>query len=514
MRDSDQLMELFGTTRPSEATRTEYRRKAKASTYFMGTLLGFHDLTVGCHGAMASWIQSPGNRKLGLAPRDHLKTSVWTIADSLREVVCNPNIRILIENETAPNVQNFLARIKSVFERNAVFRWCFPELIPNFSKARWTQNAIEVPRSEDYPEATIEVMGVGGASTSRHYNLIKEDDLVGREAGESQAVMQKAIDQHKLAESLLNDPHDRIQSYGTRWAPFDLVDWMLKHERNLDCFILEVLHPPDHPKAGRPIWPERFSAAHIEDLRVKLGPKMFNLQYRNRALAEGVTEFDRNWLNHWHAGEDDTFILERPESAGGPVAYTLDDLYCFQLIDPCFSPENGYARAADIIVGLTPDDPFNVVLLHANAKKYTPKRIIDEAYDASRRFNVITSGIEIVGGQVAFYYWIPTVYPHMPIMKLKTDTHTRKFSRIRQTCAPLGQQGRIYVHRSMADFIEEWESFPHGQTCDLLDALAYGPQIWSPPDADSTRPRHPADEGEDEEDSTLALDGRSPITGY
>jgi hypothetical protein len=82
-------------------------------------------LTVGCHGSMATWIRNPSRRKLGLAPRDHLKTSVWTIADTVGRIAINPNIRILIINETASNAQNFLTRIKAVFERNAIFRWVF-----------------------------------------------------------------------------------------------------------------------------------------------------------------------------------------------------------------------------------------------------------------------------------------------------------------------------------------------------------------------------------------------------
>ena len=489
-------------------------------------VLGFADLTTDCHGAMASWMQRPTKRKLGLAPRDHLKTSVWTIADTIRCICVDPNSRTLIINETASNAQNWLSRIEGVFERNAVFRWLFPELIPDFTKVRWTREAMEVPRTAEYPEATVEVFGVGGASTSRHYSRVREDDLVGREASQSPALMQKAIDQHKLAESLLNDPHDTISTVGTRWAPYDLVKWMVAHEGDdLDYFTLEVFHPSGHRKEGQPIWPARFSAEYLDGLRRKLGPGMFNLQYMNKALAEGVTDLDPNWLRRWNWTrvevkkdgiwhEEEGILLERPQSEGGPVAYTLDQLWTFEVVDPCHSPESGKARAAVLVVGLTPDEPFNIIILHAWAKKTTPNATIEEAYAAHRRFRTIACGIEIVGAQLTYFYWIPTVYPEMPIRKLKSSTALNaKVRRIREVAPSFGEQGRIYTHPSMSDFHEEWESFPSGETVDLLDALSYAPQIWSPPIPDDRGViRNPADD--DDDDDKIILDGRNQFTGY
>lgn len=472
---------------------------------------------------MATWIQNPSRRKLGLAPRDHLKTSVWTIARSVHRIILDPNIRICILNETASNAQNFLNRIEAVFDRNATFRWLFPELIPD-KHARWSAGQMQVPRTMDFPEPTIEVFGVGGASTSHHYNVVHEDDLVGKEAGDSQAVMQKAIDQHKLAESLLNDPNDEIVTVGTRWAPYDLVDWMVKNERNLDCFYLQCIHPTTHAQAGHPVWPKRFSLEYFDDLKLKLGPGMFNLQYMNQAIAEGVTDLNPAWLRRWNWTEkqmlvdgiwrkEDAVRLERPLAEGGPTTFALSELWTFEIVDPCHSPESGDARAAVIVVGLTPEEPYNIVVLHAYAKKVTPNKIIDEAWSACQRFNVLNCGIEVVGAQLTYFYWIPTIHPEMPIRKLKCETALNaKHRRIKTVCPTFGQQGRIYTHASMFDFHEEWDSFPSGKTVDLLDAFSYGPQLWAPPEADAQgRVRHPDD---DDDDVRLPLDGRSLRTGY
>src|SRR4029077_2126683 len=114
----------------SEAVRLSLRRQAQHSTDIMGKgIVGFHDLVPTIHGDMCRWIEGPPRRKLGLGPRDHLKTSIWTIADTVRRIAHNPNIRLLIANETATNSAHFLRRIQAVFERSQLFRWLFPEVI-------------------------------------------------------------------------------------------------------------------------------------------------------------------------------------------------------------------------------------------------------------------------------------------------------------------------------------------------------------------------------------------------
>jgi len=127
-------------------------------------IVGFEDLVPGIHGDMCRWIERPTRRKLGLVPRDHLKTSIWTIADTIRRIAVDPNVRMLIGNETATNAAHFLRRIQAVFERASLFRWLFPEIIPEQGKTKWSETEMLVNRSHDYPESTVEAMGVGELS--------------------------------------------------------------------------------------------------------------------------------------------------------------------------------------------------------------------------------------------------------------------------------------------------------------------------------------------------------------
>lgn len=456
---------------------------------------------------MANWIDNGSKRKLGLAPRDHLKTTVWTISNSVKRIANDANIRILLINEVATNAQHMLIRIRKVFENCEMFAWLFPELIPDFNKVRWTQSEMEVRRQNDYPEATIEAIGVGGASTSRHYNLIKEDDLVGKEASESEKIMQAAIDQHKLSESLLNCPDDEIQTYGTRWHPYDLTQWMYQNEPDIDHFCLSIFKPD-----GTPIWPTRFTSDHITSIRRKQGPAMFALQYENRAIAEGVTDLSPKWLRNWH-WEGNQVVIERPEGEGGTLRYRLDELNIFEMVDPCISDSSGKSKSAVVVVGLTPDTPFNILILDATKKKVNPPQTLELAHDKWLRWKPLLCSIEVVGGQLTFFYWACARFQDMYMRKYMPSTHTKKVSKIRGICSSLGQQGRIYSHRDHQDFEEEWITFnPQSDQLDLLDAFCQGPDIWAPPEG--------GEEAKwiEEEDETLEIgnhqSGRSQITGY
>lgn len=503
----------------SEQVREEWRAFALRSSWWMGRIIGFEDFSLDLHLRMSRWIEARKNspvRKLGLVPRDHLKTSEWTIADTMRRITADPMERVLLINEIIGNAEDWILKLKSIPERCDLWQWLFPERMPDFN-FRWNQTELVFPRPIEFPEATVTPMGVGGASTGRHYSLIKEDDLIGKEAAESPSIMQKAIDQHKLAEHLLADPlKHEIHTFGTRWAPEDLYSWMLKNEGvYLDTFITGCYGVGEDGfplTEGTPIWPERHPAEELQRIRAKNGPYMFALQMLNRPIAAGATEFSHEWLCYYRLSsrEGELYVtLERPYA--GERTWRLSQCTRFLVTDPGLSPESRDARTATVVAAIPPcvdEEPFDIVFLSAMAKKVAPKQVLDQTWEEYRRWDVTIAGIESVAGQRAFYYWLIERFPNMALKALKTDTHLSKFSRIRAFWAPFAEQKRIYVHRQQTDLIEEFSSFPNGRTVDLLDAGAYLPQIWFTPDAAAQQAL------EEEEEASSLLDGRSILTGY
>jgi hypothetical protein len=284
---------------------------------------------------------------------------------------------------------------------------------------------------------------------------------------------------------------------------------MYGNEPDIDHFRLSIFRPD-----GSPIWPARFPANEIEKLRVKYGPAMFALQYENRCIGMGITETDESWLRYYSV-EVDPHDGELWFCLPAGRRFKLKHLTRFTFVDPCFSPDNGDARSAILTLGLTPDEPYNIILLDAEAKKVAPGETIEIAREHFLKWDPIFVSIETVAGQAAFFWWCIDKFPDMPMRELKPERGKTKDDRIRSGLT-FFQQGRVFVGRHMIDFLEEFLGFPKGRTKDLLDAFAYGPKLWHPPEPgqdvendywdDYDRRKRPT--------GSPAFIGRNPVTGY
>jgi hypothetical protein len=493
----------------SEAVRLSLRRQAQHSTYIMGkAIVGFHDLVPTIHGDMCRWIERPTRRKLGLVPRDHLKTSIWTIADTVRRIAHNPNIRLLIANETATNSAHFLRRIQAVFERSQLFRWLFPEVIPDTSKTKWSENEMLVPRTEDFPESTVEAMGVGGAVVSRHYTHIKLDDLVGKEASESIDVMKKTIDWYLYTESLLVRPTDPIDVYGTTWTYKDLYSWIQEHEVDVDLFHRKAID-----RQGRTLWPERFPRDELERIRRKIGPFKFSCQYQNEPFDPEHMTFDPGWLRFfelegWESDEDSGTVVLKIVGQPKPIR-----VIPVILVDPAISEKDYAARSAVVVAGL--DELERILVLEAWAARCQPLSMIEKIFEMDQRWNPMMVAVEGVAYQRALKGFIEAECVRrgrwLNVREVRPGNREGKESRIRGL-QPYAERGRLWLRRSTcAPVLEEFEAFPLGETVDALDALSYGPQVWIGPESDDPLLRR---QMEVDDDRPPQWEGRAAHAGY
>jgi hypothetical protein len=440
-------------------------------------------------------------------PRDHLKTSIATIADTLRRICANPNIRILLGNETATNSSHFLRRIAAVFDRNAMFRWLFPELIEDSSsRSKWSETEILVPRTEDHPESTVEAIGVGGAVVSRHYDLIKLDDLVGKEAAESDEVMRKTKDWYDYCESLLTHPVDsEIHVIGTRWTHADLIKKIIDNEGEyFDQVITSAILP-----SGEPLWPERFNLNVLFRIKAKIGTWKFSCQYLNNPHDPEATSFQTSWIKYYTRQGD--VVL----GADGATS-NVQAMRRFLTVDPAISESDQACNTAIVVTGV--DHIGRKWLLEIIARRMQPMGTMDAIFKLSSAWDPEVVGVEGVAFQKALKFWLAQEMERrgqfLNVKELKTDTHQKKGSRIRGL-QPFFEGGEIYsLPRDYSDgfrqFHDEYEAFPAGALVDVMDALAYAPQLWGPVEA-------PTDVTEDqleEMETSPTFSGRSEWTGY
>lgn len=509
MLDDVALDALSPTEVPDEGeqVRLALRAKCLGSTFFFAKfILGFKDMTVATHGPMCRFIESPSKRKVGMAPRDHLKTSVWTIADTARRICADPNIRILIGNETATNAAHFVRRIAAIWERNPRFAWLFPELIPDWAKVKkWSETELLVPRTEDYPESTLEAIGVGGAVVSRHFNLIKLDDLVGKEASESDLVMQKTVDWWIYCESLLVDPNQsELQTYGTRWAYHDVLSFALENEEGAEKFRKSAIQ-----EDGTALWPERFDRKTLDRIKRKYGSWKFSCQYLNDPIPEAGGSFDEKWLKFYVVSKEGKLV---PEGGGGAVG--LAELRIIARVDPAITEEDAGCESAICVDGV--DKTGRKFLLEEWATHAAPSELISKIFEIHNRWRPQVWGIEGVAFQRFLKFAIEdeafrrSIYLNVVMLPLKgSDTKKSKPARIR-SLQPYFERGEVFFLRTHRKMLEQYRGFPALRENDLLDAFAYGPQMWETPledvDEEELETRHV------EQERWQA--GRSIITGY
>ncbi|KKK52564.1 hypothetical protein LCGC14_3103640, partial [marine sediment metagenome] len=193
-------------------------------------------------------------------------------------LVHNPDIRLLLVSENLTNAAKLGKRITWHFESNAMYRTLFPESLPD-SSCVWSAYSLHVKRTllgGGHGEGTFDFLGAGGALQSRHYMGVTQDDLVGRKAIESQTVMEKVIDYHKLLvgafETEDKDHEEDELIVGNRWSYHDLNSYLQENETWFRFHNHSALggcckfHPPDTP-----IFPSEFSFNKLMKIKKRLG---------------------------------------------------------------------------------------------------------------------------------------------------------------------------------------------------------------------------------------------------
>ena len=310
----------------------EFKDAAEKSLYvFAKGVLGLTLLTPSLHLPVCAGLTAiPPYRKLRLLPRDHLKTSI--IRSLMMHILLQPkdanlyfpgkegaSVRILFAAETAQNAENQLSWISTQYEDAQLLRGLWPHLVWHGNAQRlskkWNQQAIQLPRSEIFPEASIETIGVGGAVTGRHYDVMVKDDLISYAAANSPTIMHDAIQWHKTSRALLHDAEKGLEyMIGTRWAVGDLWQHIIENDPSVDVVVRAAI------ENGKPIFPELFSLKTLLRIERELGPALFSLLYMNSAVNASLTDFDPATFRFYHDyGDSIEFDAPREADIGEPV---------------------------------------------------------------------------------------------------------------------------------------------------------------------------------------------------
>lgn len=457
--------------------RQDIAEEGKSNLFVFARICGFYDLTERCHGPVCVfWDHNAKRFKLILMPRDHLKTSLITIAGDLQLVVQNPEHRILILNETATNAAHMMRGIRQIAEGNRVFRSLYPHIVPrDVRSVRWNDSELDFARQGHYPEPTITAMGITSAVVSRHYTHITVDDVVSEEAVKSELVMQDTLNRMSgFLNLLVNPSKDTITWVGTRWALHDPYSHVMKtYGDRLGRLIRAVIEEDEI------IWPERFTPDDLALMRADMGEYKFSCLMMNNPRNEDVQDLNISDLRSWgwvpgRQGER----LSLFDADGQTVLDTwdIDDLAITVAVDLAPAETINSDRNAVSCVGVSPKR--QVVVLDAFARRCTPDVVMEHLFDLKQRFAPRAFGIEDINYQKALKWILRTKAQerglYLNIVPVKPGGRGKPHVRGLQ---PIMAAHRLFIDPSMHLLRNEMSEFPLGKHDDCVDALALQLQL-------------------------------------
>ncbi len=510
------------------------RLRAKSDLFFLSRgVLGYELMSPRLHGHLCSWLEATRRvqYRILLLPRGHYKSTTKTITESVQMALPNdngiieawpyslgPSIKLLLSHENKESASRFLYEIAQAFLQNPLLMALFPECVPSkIAGQRINKWELELPRPTWSKEPTFDTIGAGGAAQGRHYHHIVMDDIIGEAARDSATVMKTTLQWFDNVNSLLTRiKMDGWDLVGTRWS------WKDIYSHAMDVYgvdksrsVIRCMEDRDVPEgvacaylrgnieSGVPIFPEEFDMEFFT--RMRKNPKVYAAQYANNPKESGLTEFDPRWLKFYNTNGVFIFIFNEN---GPPEKIAISSLDRVILADPSMGETDKSDESGLIVAGM--DYKRRIFLLETIKERLVAPELINLLFKLYARWRPRLISIEEVVFSGLLQYWFldkakergihPTIHRYRP------GSSKSKLARVRGL-QPYFSSGQIYIQEGMHQFRDEYEWFGVTSSDHLLDALAQGPEIWTPGETEKINADNFAAEQQ-------IMNERSALTGY
>ena len=482
-------------------------------------------------------------------PREMFKTSLCTRANALwtlaRDPSHDPTIGIFNENEK--KCESWVGAIAEVVEASRLFQTLWAEMIPpgisfedrdkGIARPRnwkWGSTGIKFVRdSIGVPELSITGFGIGGASAGLHFTHKILDDIIGRSASVSQAVMQDAVNWLDNSRPLERPAEGgcELMAY-THWAYMDCYAHALKkwpgEYKVLKRSILEDKDGNPDAINGTSIFGAKISTKKAMKL-LKTDPFVNWSQYMCIPRAGRDQSFDEStfrWGNVQFRSEEPIFKID-------PAYYDAEllDMECGDETAPSLVPVSWMEKA--IILDPAPSKPNEIrqepkanngavavgicpwgrrFALDTYVGRPGPTELLYILMDMAVKWGIRRIAIEEVTFSAIYAPLWSTIinyeYDWEPEFGICYPKGRNKDDRIKSNLIRVFENGYWYFNRATcARLAQELAEFPHGETKDLPDALSYTDEVISRPETPTELERNWYDNRRTEET------GRG-VTGY
>lgn len=473
----------------------KYRARAKKDLFFLcASILGNTRLSVDLHGDLCEHIRKTANDRfhLFLYPRGNFKTTIITIGHSIQLALpytkedaeydedpsplpypanLGTNLRLLIAHETHESASRFLFAISNHILTNPILMALFPEIVPTPRSQRINKTELELPRTlSGKPEPTFDTLGVGGKSQGRHYNYIKLDDIFGDKARDSELEASTTIDWFDNIQAFFDVfRKDHLDLTGTRYSYDDVYSHAMETYGSQLVKKIRKLEEPDGKGGIRISFPEEFTPESIAI--IKKNKKIYAAQYQNDP-EDSVNGFDPTWRKYYNWLDVNRIVVFTGKDR---EIIEVRDLDVCILIDPGESKSGGY-----VVTGM--DHKGRIFILSAILLESTPDKLTDYQFMQVIRWQARTTAIESDFFMNVFQYWwrremLMRGHPfHITPVHTKQKAKNDRISGLSNYFS----SGMIYMNEAQEDLENEYRRWGKSKSIHILDALAYGPEVWRP----------------------------------
>lgn len=456
------VQEIHRQARVEGTLRQAMRRNAENSLFYFVVYV-LHWTFLDCDFAYALCARCQGDGKWGtmwLLAREHYKSTVITIAETLRTILLHPNSTTLIYSYKFDSAKDlFYTPIKNELESNQIIRLLWPDVVYTEGEKPevWTATSLNVKRSIRRKESTLACASIFSQPTGYHADFLVYDDCVIEENCQTADRMEQT---QKMWEMSLNTGNTKALRYcviGTYYAYGDLY-CHIKDES-----LCKVITQPCYAPDGRGVL---YSRESLHEKRRIMGSAVFATQMLLDPKQGSAVSFKEEDIMWWHAT-------------------TYEGLNVYTFVDPAGEVSRKRDNTVILTVGL--DDADNYYLIDIVRDKLTLTQKTQELFRIRRKYKPLIVFYEKNGAAID----VPHILEEMnsknfrfPIQSLVQSK--AKGERI-EAMLPLFEQHRVWFPQGgcwhtnwegrsedmLHSFIvEELLAYPHTTHDDALDDMA------------------------------------------
>lgn len=385
-------------------------------------------------------------------PRSHGKSTVFSLAYPLWQVLSGKKDFIVIISDTQSQAEALLGSIVEELETNELLIKIYGKIagyVPPKAedKQKWTAKEIVTTTG-------IKIMARGWSSKLRGIKHgAHRPDLIIIDDIENDIAVNSQEQRHKLKKIFQRS----ILNLGNKKTKVVMVGTILHFDSLLQNIIDE---PPPKWEAhlyraiqnGVPLWSEYYSLEDLENKKNEIGSLAFEQEWMNNPLdeSEQIIKFDK-------------FYTTLPEN---------ETLEAFGYIDLAISEKDNADYTA--IVTLLKSKKTGIIYIHDVIQlRISVDKQLNLVFSKHSRFDYQAFGVESVAYQKAFFDLLTQESRkrgiYLPVHEVKIDRD--KVRRV-QKISKYIENGTIIVNKALDEFITQCRQFPKGAHDDMVDAFA------------------------------------------